>query len=182
MTDVDLGMHQAGPAREEPPYFRSCERCSQPWPCLARRAELQAEGDEMKAARVDDARRIGVLTLVERGVSVWSSTRVDAYNLPLGGVVVEIEDVPSTETGEFERFFTCLDPTGSDRFPVTVRRIAESEIQQSGVEGTAASRITKLVKRLGGEVHGHKGSYLDPWIAERVRWMYVLTGLSNLAA
>lgn len=180
MTDVDLNVHRPGPKADEPPYFRACLRCQEAWPCTARRAEVQAESEEMKSARIDDARRIGVLALVELGVSVWSAERRDAYDQPLGGVVVEIEDVPNLETGEFERFFTCLDPVGG--VPVTARRIAEAEVRPAGVEGTASARLTKLVRRLAEEIAAAKGSYLDPHQAQRVRWMYVLTGLSNLAA
>jgi hypothetical protein len=181
MTDIDLGVHRPGPTPEEPPYFRRCLRCDLSWPCPARLAEVRAANEEITAARIsDDARRVGVLALVEKGVSVWSSTRVDAYGAPLGGVVVEIEDVTSPETGEIERWFTCLDPVGG--VPVTARRIAEAEIRPAGVEGTVGSRLTNLVRRLAQEIATAKGSYLDPHQAQRVRWMYVLTGVSNLAA
>lgn len=179
MTDVDVVIHRAGPKADEPPYFRSCVDCREPWPCTARRAEIQAEADEMKTARIDDARRIGVLALVERGVSVWSSTRVDAYGEPLGGVVVHIDDVPNRETGEFERFFTCLDPVGG--VPVTVRRLAEAEVLPTGVEATAHSRITKLIKRLAAEVAAMTGSYLDVHHADRIRWMSTLASVTTLA-
>ncbi len=118
--------------------------------------------------------------MIDRGVTVWSSERSDAQGEALGGVVVEITDAVDRETGEIARTFTCLDPYGSG--PVKIRQLAESEVRQSGVEATDGSRLAKLVKRLGTEIGETKGSYLDPWIAERVRWMYVLTGLSNLAA
>ena len=144
---------------------------------------VRAEQAEIAEARVsDDARRIGVLALVDLGVQCWSSTRRDAYDEARGGVVVEINDVPNPDTGEFERFFTCLDPYGSDRFPIKIVRLAEAEVDPSGVQATANSDLTKLVKRLAGEVHRAKGSYLDSSTAQRVRWQYLLTGLATLAA
>lgn len=180
MTAVDLTEHRVTPLGEEP-GIRTCQLCGMAWPCPERLARVRAESDELLDRRVsDDARRVGVLALVERGVSVWSAERRDAYDQPLGGVVVEIEDVADRETGEMSRFFTCLDPYGGG--PVTVRRLAEAEVRQSGVEATAGSRITSLVKRLGAEIGDHKGSFLDPWIADRVRWMYTLVGVANLAA
>lgn len=183
MTD-DLNVHRASPPADEPPFRRTCLRCSQPWPCPARRDDIRAEQADIIAAvraqATDDARRVGVLALVELGVSVWSSTRVDALGEALGGVVVHIEDVPNPETGEIERFFTCLDPYGAG--PVKVRRLAEAEVSPTSVEATANSRITNLVKRLAGEVHDAKGSYLDLRCSERVRWQYILTGVANLAA
>jgi hypothetical protein len=186
VTDVDLLEHKAGPAPDEPPYHRTCLRDGLPWPCPARKAELQEETAEVfrsvRAQVSDDARRIGVLALVELGVSVWSSTRVDAFDQPLGGVVVHIEDVVDRETGEISRWFTCLDPTGSERFPINVRRLAEAEVLPSGVEATTGSRLTGLIKRLGGEVHNTEGSFLTLAAAERVRWMHILTGVVTLAA
>jgi hypothetical protein len=184
MTDLDLDLHRAGPPRDEPPYLRTCLRCSEAWPCPSKRDELRAEQAEIIAAvraqASDDARRVGVLALVELGVSVWSSTRVDAFGQPLGGVVVEIEDVPDPETGEIERYFTCLSLGYGPK--VEVRRIAEAEVLQTGVQATDGSTLTKLVKKLAGEVHDAKGSYLDLRASERVRWQYVLTGVATLAA
>lgn len=176
--------HRASPPRDEPPYLRTCLRCAEPWPCPARRADIVAEQTEIirsvRAQVSDDARRVGVLALVEKGVSAWSSTRRDAYDQPLGGVVVEINDVVDPETGEINRFFTCLDPTGSDRFPVDVRRLAEAEVTPTGIEATPNSRITKLIKRLAGEVHDMKGNYLDLHHADRIRWIGTLAELTNL--
>jgi hypothetical protein len=184
MTDVDLNVHRASPPADEAPFRRTCLRCSEPWPCPARRDDIRAEqADIIASVRSqvsDDARRVGVLSLVELGVSVWSSTRVDAYDEALGGVVVEIEDVPNIETGEIERWFTCLSLGAGPA--VKVRRIAEAEVLQTGVQATDGSTITKLVKKLAGEVHDAKGSYLDLRASERVRWQYVLTGVANLAA
>lgn len=181
MSDVTLEQldHSASPPRDEPPYLRTCLRCDQPWPCPARLADVQAEGKEITAALVsDDARRVGVLVLIEKGVTVWSSTRRDAYDQALGGVVVEINDVVDRETGEISRHFTCLDPYGAG--DVTVRRLAEAEVSPTGVEATANSRITGLIKRLAGEVHEMKGSYLDLHHADRIRWMGTLAELTNL--
>lgn len=179
MTNVDLNVHRASSPRDEPPYVRTCLHCDQPWPCPAKRDELRAEADEMLAARAGEARRVGVLALVELGVSVWSSTRRDAFDQPLGGVVVEIEDVPDAETGEVERWFTCLWMVGPK---VQARRIAEAEVLQSGVQATDGSRIARIVKALAGEVHDRPGSYLDLHSSERIRWQYVLAGVANLAA
>lgn len=179
----DVLEHRAGPVPDEPPYFRACLGCGQKWPCPARLAEVRDQHAEMAEARSsDDARRVGVLALVELGVTVWSSTRRDAYDEPLGGVVVGIDDVPNPETGEFERFFTCLETYGSDRFPIKIARIAEAEVLPTGVEATQHVTLTKLVKRLAGEVHRSKGSFLDSSTAQRVRWIYTLTGLITLAA
>jgi hypothetical protein len=184
MTDVDLNVHRPSPPADEPPYRRTCLRCGSAWPCPSRRDDIRAEQAEIIAAvrsqASDDARRVGVLSLIEPGVSVWSSTRVDAFEQPLGGVVVHIEDDVDRETGEVSRWFTCLSlgygPT------VAVRRIAEAEVLQTGVQATDNSTLTKLVKKLAGEVHDAKGSYLDLRAFERVRWQYVLTGVANLAA
>lgn len=173
--------HRASAPREDPPYLRTCLRCEQLWPCPARLAEVQAAGKEITAALVsDDARRVGVLVLIEVGVSCWSSTRRDAFDEPLGGVVVEINDIVDPETGGITRWFTCLDPTGSDRFPINVRRIAEAEVVKTGVEATAYSALTKLVKRLAGEVHRRPGSYLDVFQADRIRWMGTLASVTTL--
>lgn len=184
MNDVLELEHRASPPRDEPPYLRTCLRCEQPWPCPARRADIVAEQTEIisavRAQVSDYARRVGVLALVELGVSCWSSTRVDAFDQPLGGVVVELEDVPNAETGEIERWFTCLSLGYGPK--VEVRRIAEAEVLQTGVQATDGSTITKLVKKLAGEVHDRPGSYLDIHSSERVRWQYVLTGVANLAA
>ncbi len=184
MTDVLQLEHKAGPTPDEAPFRRLCVRCGVFWPCPAKAEQNRAEFEErLDAVRVsDDARRVGVLALVERGVSVWSSTRVDAFDRPIGGVVVHIEDLPNPETGELERFFTCLDPMGSDRFPITVRQLAEAEVLPTGVEATSGSTLTKLVRRLAGEIHRTKGSWLDTSTAERVRWIYILTGVITLAA
>lgn len=184
MSDVDLLLHRASLPADEAPFRRTCLRCDAPWPCPSRRDDIRAEQAGIIAAvraQVNgDARRVGVLALVELGVSVWSSTRRDAYDEPIGGVVVELEDVPNRETGEFERFFTCLFLGYGPK--VDVHRIAEAEVLQTGVQATPGSTITKLVKKLAGEVHDSKGSYLDLRCSERVRWQYVLTGVANLAA
>ena len=184
MTDLDLDLHRASPPRDEPPYLRSCLRCAEPWPCPAKRDDIRAEQAEIiatvRAQVSDDARRVGVLSLVELGVSVWSSTRVDAFDQPLGGVVVHIEDDVDRETGEVSRWFTCLSLGYGPK--VEVRRIAEAEVLQTGVQATDGSTITNLVKKLAGEVHDAKGSYLDLRCSERIRWQYVLAGVANLAA
>jgi hypothetical protein len=184
VTDIDVITHRAGPKADEPPYFRECLGCRQAWPCPSRRADIVAEQTEIiRAVRAqvsDDARRVGVLALVELGVSCWSSTRVDAFDQPLGGVVVHIEDDVDRETGEVSRWFTCLSLGYGPK--VEVRRIAEAEVLQTGVQATDGSTITKLVKKLAGEVHDAKGSYLDLRCSERIRWQYVLAGVANLAA
>lgn len=182
MTALLGAEHHAGPPAGEPPYFRSCAACCQPWPCPAKKAELQAEAIEQRRQRQlqAEARRTGLMALVERGVSVWSAERTDARGEPLGGVVVEIEDQLDRETGVVERWFTALDPYGAG--PVKARRIAEAEVRPEGVTATDGARITGLIVRLAAEVAALKGSYIDPFIAERIRWQYVLAGLSNLAA
>lgn len=177
---MTVDLHRPGSAPDEAPFTRRCEVCGMAWPCPERKAQLHAEAEEMKAARVDEAHRIGIMTLIDRGVTVWSCERRDARDEALGGVVVEITDDVDRETGEVVRTFTCLDPYGGG--PVKVRHIAENEVRQSGIEATDGARLTRLVKRLAAELAARPGSYLDPWAAERVRWMYVLTGLSNLAA
>lgn len=174
MVDTVTDEHKAGRGREEPPYFRACQRCEQPWPCPAKKQALQAEAEEMLAARAGESRRVGLLSLVEIGVSVWSSTRRNTYDEPLGGVVVDISDEPNRETGEFERFFTCLWKLGKR---VDVHRIAEAEVVPTGVQATAGSILSKLIKALALEVAETKGSYIDGRCAERVRWQYVLTGV-----
>lgn len=178
MTAVDVIEHRPGPALDEPPYSRTCVQCGQAWPCPARKADLLAQAEEMVAERKGEARRVGVLAMVELGVSVWSSTRKDARDEALGGVVVEINDVPDYQTGEVERFFTCLDPYGGG--PVKVRRLAESEVTANSVGATTNSRITNLIKRLGKEVGEMTGSYLDPFYADRIRWMGTLASVTNL--
>ena len=119
-----------------------------------------------------------MLALVELGVSVWSSTRKDAFDQALGGVVVEINDVLDPETGEIARWFTCLDPYGAGR--VKVHRIAEADVNQDGVEATANSRIANLNKRLAKEVHERKGSYVDVFQADRIRWQGTLASVTTL--
>ena len=180
MTDVVLFVHRPGPVPDEPPFTRRCEACGNYWPCPYRKAQLQAEAADMVETRHGEARRIGVLALVEPGVSCWSSTRKDAREEPLGGVVVEIQDVPNPETGEFERYFTCLDPYGGGK--VRVHRLSESEVLPTGIEATTNSRIVNLIKRLACEVAEMKGSYLDIFHADRIRWLGTLAGVTNLAA
>ena len=44
------------------------------------------------------------------------------------------------------------------------------------------SRIVNLIKRLALEVAEMKGSYLDIFHADRIRWLGTLAAVTNLAA
>lgn len=187
MTDVDLAIHRAGPAQDEPPYRRYCLRCNVFYPCPTVQEQARAEAAEIVAdrRRHGEANRIGVLALVERGVTVWSSDRRDARGEAKGGVVVEINDVVDPPTGEVIRWLTCLDPYGAVKVKggankVKVHKLRESEVLPSGVEATANSRRTTLIRRLAKEVAEATGSYLDPFQADRIRWMAVLAADANL--
>ncbi len=179
MTAVDLSEHRSGPTPDEPPYTRSCLRCGEFWPCPAYSERLRAEAAEMHEARRGESRRIGVLALVDLGVTVWSSTRRDAYDFPLGGTIVEIEDQVDRGTGEITRRFTCL-KLGNPL--VVVRQIDEAEVKPDGVEATQGAQMAKLVKAMAQEVADTKASFLGTLATQRIRWMYTLAGLVAPAA
>lgn len=181
VTAIDLNEHRAGPRPDDAPYTRHCLRCGSFWPCPAYSALLRAEAVEMKEARDAAARRIGVLALVDIGVTVWSSTRRDAYDFPFGGVIVEREDQVDRETGEVHRWFTCL-KLGYGAEPIVVRRIDEAEVEPDGIEATQGSQMAKLVKAMAQEVADTKASFLGTLATQRIRWMYTLAGLVAPAA
>ncbi len=108
MTDVDLLEHKAGPAADEPPYRRLCQRCRVFWPCPAKKEQLRSDADEELA----DRRRHSpqrMLDLGEITPGCWVSWRgaenADFAGEPRGGVVISVDHYGDPETGESLRSF-----------------------------------------------------------------------------
>ena len=121
--------------------------------------------------------------MIDVGTSVFSSTRRDHNDFPVGGVVVAIEDAVDPTTGEMERWFTCVSPYAKD----TVHRLAESEVGPEGIETTTNSRLAMLLfnaavylVKKGTTRSGIVPTSLlaDSKVKERVAWMHRLMGVA----
>lgn len=100
--------HRAGPARDEPPYLRACVRCHAPWPCPAKREQLQAEAAEITADRKRHE-PLRMLDVSEVIVGCWVNWRgaenSDGDTESRGGVVISIDHIVDPESGESMRAF-----------------------------------------------------------------------------
>lgn len=99
--------HHAGPPAGEPPYFRSCVACCQPWPCPAKREQLRAEAEELAAerGRRNPQRMLDVSEVVPGCWVSWrGAENADFVGEPRGGVVISIEHIVD-ENGESMRVF-----------------------------------------------------------------------------
>lgn len=132
-----------------------------------------------------DARRIGLLAMVDIGALIYTDPdrRQDSEGDGVGGVVVGIDERTDAETGERGRVYTTLDV---GRGGVRVRRIAEHELSEFGVDAPAPSRLTLLIGLLAqgpaqlatrGRGGRRSTTAMTEEMAERVAWMHRLTGL-----
>lgn len=86
------------------------------------------------------------------GFEVWSATRRDANDSPVGGVIVEVSEKPDMTTGELVRFYRVLDPYRL-RPCLVWHTMAESEVDPANLVGPAPSaRVAALIRRLCEEV------------------------------
>jgi hypothetical protein len=130
------------------------------------RARMTAEAEEQRAAkdaarRRVEARRMGVMVLLEVGVTVWSSSRQDHTAESIGGVVVQIsEGERHPNTGFIERRFTCLNPfAGPDRWE---RTLVEGDINRESVELASTAQLVKLITRLQAAGGRRRANMLTP--------------------
>lgn len=94
---------------------------------------------------------VGAVALLQEGCLVWSKTRRDADDCPVGGLVVEVLDTPDPETGELRRSFRCLDNTRM-RPRLTWHVLPEDDVDRSTAQAAATSQIANVVRRLCEEI------------------------------
>jgi hypothetical protein len=86
------------------------------------------------------------------GFEIWSATRRDADEAPLGGVIVEVLESTSPETGEIRRSYRVIDPFRL-RPSLCWHVLAEEEIDRTLPPQVATSdRVAKVIRRLCEEV------------------------------
>lgn len=89
---------------------------------------------------------------LEVGCVVWSSTRVDQYDNPLGGLVQEVQTVGAT------RYYLVLDMSTPN---VVEHRICEDEISPEGVERADVGRMRREWRKLARDVGVRTGQDSD---------------------
>ncbi len=100
--------HSAGPEPDEPPYFRRCIRCEQPWPCNSRKEQVRADSEEILAdrRRHSPERMLDVSEVVPGCWVNWrGAENTDGAAESRGGVVLSIDHYVDPETGESLRAF-----------------------------------------------------------------------------
>lgn len=136
-------------------------------PAEPEHARMLAEAEAMRAARdghrrTVEARRIGVMVLLDVGVTIWSSLAHDADGLALiGGVVVQIsEGERDPDSGFIARRFVCLNPFAGPRN--WEHTIDEGDVSPEATEATDNARIVQLITRLQAEGGKRKSRILTP--------------------
>lgn len=138
------------------------------------------DGTKPIGAPARGARTIGDFALLELGCSVWSTTRKDHRENPLGGVIIDIFDKLDQETGEVERAFRCIDSYNLRPF-VQVHVLVESEVDRGALEGPDNARLRKIIRRLAEDIAKGKSS-LTSLELDHIAWIHKLAGVVVPAA
>ena len=116
------------------------------------------------------------------GFEIWSSTRRDADEAPLGGVIVEILETASPETGEIRRSYKVVDPYRL-RPGITWHVLDEDEIDRTLPPQVATTdRVAKVIRRLCEEVamrerYRYRTGRFEPGHVTLIAYAYRLAGV-----
>lgn len=124
-----------------------------------------------------EARRIGLLSMIQPGCSLRSVSRSDAKGGSLGGIVVA--DDETVEDGQTVRVFTCLDDRVGNGRSFQVRRLKETELDELSVDLPNSSWLKAMVARLDETCAKamHKRGPVLPEIVDFQKWAWELSVL-----
>lgn len=104
-------------------------------------------------------RATGLVRWVDVGCAVWSTerTRTLSYgDSPIGGLVVEVVEKMSADTGEIDRAFLCFDHQAT-KPRLHWATLAEPEVDRDSIEAVDAAGLARAWRRLAEEIAFSKG-------------------------
>lgn len=114
------------------------------------------------------------------GLLAWSSSRRDADDAPVGGLVVEVLDTPDPATGEKRVSYLTIDPHRT-RPRLVWHVLTEDDVDPTTTEAAPTSTLASVIRRLCEEVamrerYKHRTGRFDPSHITLVAYAYRLAG------
>jgi hypothetical protein len=124
------------------------------------------------------------LDLLTPGCEVWTSLerQRDSDGMPVGGIVLEVQDYVDAETGEVARRYRCLDTHRASRDHLAVPVLSEADLDPDSFRPPSRSRLSYAIRRLcmwiehgrGRERRTGRMGALNPEEVQWAHWVGVL--------